>query len=149
DEVPERRMRPPVVVLSADAQYLAAAGRRHVAVWHRPSGRVLKVVARAATALALSPDGSLLAVGQADGQIKVYNLHGAGTATVLIGYGHEVTALTFCPEVRRSGLGPQSPWGLVAGDAGSLIAVYDLTTTQPQAFCKGTGFQVETLAVSP
>jgi WD40 repeat protein len=150
DEVSHRSRRSPMVALTTDAHYLAAAGPRHVAIWRRGEGQPLRTWALPdTTALALTADGSLLAIGNAAGQLQVISVPGGEAVVSLPGEGVKVTALTFYPEVQRVPGGKDFPWGLVAGDAGSTVAVYDLGKGQLKTHCRGGEFQVEALAVSP
>jgi serine/threonine protein kinase/WD40 repeat protein len=149
DEVPERRKQPPVVVMTTNARYLAAAGNKQVVVWETRTGTVVTRIARVAKALALAPDGSMLAIGQDDGRIRVYGLAGGNEVADMPGSGNEVTALTFYRDVRGTRSGKDARWGLVAGDSGSSIAVYDIASGQLKNHCQGTKHQIEALAVSP
>ncbi len=148
-EVQERLSRPPVMVMTTDARFLAAATGQLVIVWTTRTGVVVKRFLQAATALAITPDGTLLAVGTADGLIRVYGLPGGEVVADIPGSGSEVTALTFYTEVRRAKHGKVCLWGLVVGDAGSLITAYDLGTGKVRTYFRGTTFKVEALVCSP
>lgn len=120
------------------------SGRAVVVVWDGQTGKVLRRANLAATALAVTPDGSLLAVGTETGTILLMSLRHDETVTL----GVEtlpVTALAF----GRNGLRGDSDepnWLLASGDEGGLIAVWDVARRQPRAYCRGGRMRVYGLA---
>jgi WD40 repeat protein len=94
-----------LLAFSADARILAVggAGDSTVQVWYlSKSGRADKsreIHTGRATALALSPDGTLLATGSDDHDARLWNLKdGRQSGGPLVGHTALISALTFSPD---------------------------------------------------
>lgn len=86
------------LAFSPDGQLLASGGFRTVKFWRRPHDVRLKDLTgidSPARSLARSPDGKWLAVGQENGQVKVFDLATAQVARTLAGHAGPVTGLAF------------------------------------------------------
>jgi WD40 repeat protein len=145
----ERQDRPPIAILTPGGKFVAAAGEKQVAVWEVRTGRLLHKQSVTAKALAMTPDGSLLALGGQAGEIKVVHLPSGQVHAELRGEGTEVTCLTFYPSLLRAAGEKVSRWGLVAGDVSARVVVWDLARGQPCAFCNGSQVVIGSVAVSP
>ena len=146
-------LKPVTLFMTADGSYVGASanlrgGKGIVVVWKteaRDPIRTIDIEKRPAelTALALTPDGSHVAVGHADGRIVVYPLPG-GKGVELPGASRtRIHSLAFRNE-RPGGLcGPH------AGDAGGSVIIWDLDNRVPRSFCHGSPHGVHAVAFSP
>jgi len=98
------------LALAADGATVAAAfllpereGKRtgQITVWAAGSGKRLREMSYAATSIALSDDGALLAAGTATGSLMVWPLAGGDPLPTLIGGRTEVRCLAFGRSPRR------------------------------------------------
>ena len=148
----------PVVAVSADGTLVAAAatgsnGAARVVVWDAVSGQALGEAPSRATALAFSPDGSLVGVGGVGGQIEVFalpkfslvaTLPPAARPTPILGLAFGRDVLT------RDAPSDSAPhWVLGAGDQGGMVVVWDLGTHVPRSFCRGSVWNVQSVAFHP
>ncbi len=145
-----------LLAMTPDAARVALAFLRPgeqgiVAVWDAASGKLLKTFDQPLSALALAPDGSVLAGGAADGQITVWTLANAGPPATLHGGRDSVWSLAFSPDPLRR-LDDRSggrSWLLAAGSAGGAVTIWDLFAGRARAFCHGSPWDVYALAFSP
>lgn len=110
------------LVVGEDARVAAIDAAGQVALWDRDApGRVLTGV-RGAQALARSPDGRWLAIGDAEGGVQWWDLADADASPQIEAYGAAaVQALRFDGAGRTIGVdadGSLQVWARVAGDAG-------------------------------
>jgi eukaryotic-like serine/threonine-protein kinase len=143
----------PVLALSADGSRAAASTRRpdghdKVGVWDTVSGQRLRQWNRMAKSLALSEDGTVVAIGESDGKITVESLINDALRLQLRSDVLAITALAFGRDpfgVNES----TTSWRLASGDAGTRITVWDLRTGQHRCHCDGSAFGITALAFSP
>ena len=93
-------------------------------------------------ALAISPDGTLLAAGAGNGEIRLWQIHDRRSVGAIEGHSSHVWALAFSPDGR---------WLASSGDD-QLIRLWDLTllhTAQPHLVLSGHTGGVHTVAFSP
>jgi serine/threonine protein kinase/WD40 repeat protein len=141
----------PDVSLIAGAATAADGKGGVVAIWEGASGQLVHSAPTAATAVALTPDRSLLAVGDRDGRIIVRSIPKGSVIATLRAGTTAIQALTFGRDPRRP-LGPQPAtggWLLAAGDAGSRITVWDVANGIPRSYCLGSTNGVNKIAFSP
>ncbi|MGL4553957.1 MAG: protein kinase domain-containing protein, partial [Gemmataceae bacterium] len=150
---PEKERRPVRdLALSADGAVAATVqgeseGGRLIHVWDLKTGKVIHSLERpTVAALAFSPDGAELAVGQDDGTITVWSEKGAKSATLSAGR-LSVYGLAFGRDPHRARTGRE--WLLASGDAGGSVTVWDLSAGQVRTRCYGAHHQVYSLAFSP
>lgn len=110
------------LVVGEDARVAAIDAAGQVALWDRDAaGRVLTGV-RGAQALARSPDGRWLVIGDAEGGVQWLDLADADASPQIEAYGAAaVQALSFDGAGRTIGVdadGSLQVWARVAGDAG-------------------------------
>jgi WD40 repeat protein len=149
----------PALALSADGRMAAASlvdaeGERRVVLWSVEDGKVLgSEEGWHATALAFSGDGEWLAAGNTLGKIKLFSLRPFRDHTTLRSGlpPNPITALAFGRDrkTRRTEAGPGMPWILAAGDLGTGIVVWDLSIESPRAYCRGSTWNVQSLAFHP
>jgi serine/threonine protein kinase/WD40 repeat protein len=151
-------------VFSADGSAFAAAivdeaGKKVLLVWSQASPEVppvritRDVEAAECTALALSPDGKLLATGDAAGHLQVLNISTASLVRQFRVGRHRIHCLSFARDkLTTIGIKPQSladEWLIATGDAGGHVAVWNAGTGTPRAFCHGSTYDVYQVAFSP
>jgi WD40 repeat protein/energy-coupling factor transporter ATP-binding protein EcfA2 len=99
----------------------------------------------AVAALAISPDGRLLATGSADRTIRLWDLttaEPAASVRTLQGHTDAITTLAISPDGRR----------LVSGGADAMVCLWDLTAPDPSAgerCLSGHEGSITALAISP
>jgi WD40 repeat protein len=89
------------VALSANGATLAAAALdKTVTLWNAADGKVLHKIPTTAPAhtVGFAPDGQLIAIGLADGSIKLHKVADAKESKSIAGHKAAVTALAFAPK---------------------------------------------------
>jgi WD40 repeat protein len=123
-----------------------------VAVWDS-SGKLVEMIPRRASAVALAPDGALLAAGSEEGSIEVWSVGGDGPAVVLPAGRMAVRSLTFGRDPLRRESDEQDnvegEWILASGHAGGDVKVWDVQARSVRAHCHGSPWDVHALAISP
>ncbi len=105
------------------AALLAAGGFRTVKIWRRPltkSERELTTAA-AVRCQAVSPDGSVLALGSEAGGIELGSRDGKSPAKTIAAHGAAVTGLAFAPDGKR----------LYSASLDKTVKVWDVATGAP------------------
>ncbi len=134
--LPVQTIRPPtepvVMAFSPDASLLATGhtepAGRHARLWRVEDGSLAAditvrtgpevIYEKLNWALAFSPDGSLLATGDVDNDVKLYQVAG-GRQAATVGFGSVPRALTFSPDSRS----------LAAGLTGGTVELMGTTGT--------------------
>jgi len=122
-----------------------------IAVWEAASGReIFRTVSTRVTAVALSPDASLLAAGHEDGQISVWSMLRGEPIATLKADRNKINCLVLGADpLRRAGPRPPgSGWLLAAGDQGGGVIVWDLRIRIPRSICHGSAGSPEVLALA-
>ncbi|MEX2114478.1 MAG: c-type cytochrome domain-containing protein, partial [Pirellulales bacterium] len=92
------------LAFSPDGNLLASGGYREVKLWRRPHDvrrAELPPAASAVQAIAVSPDGKLAAIGEASGEIKLWDLATLKDPKLLAGHTAATGALQFLPDGSR------------------------------------------------
>jgi eukaryotic-like serine/threonine-protein kinase len=103
------------------------------------------------TAVALSSDGSLVAIADKSGTVGLWRIHDGKLLTRFNASCHEIHSLA----LHRTARGPESDRAdlgnllLAAGDAGGTVSLWDVATQTVTAYCRGGHYQVFALAFSP
>jgi len=151
-------LRHPVMALTPDGSLIAAAAANRqskapVAVWQGSSGRLLfQHAAPYARALAFSDDGSLLAIGDAEGRITLRSIPEGKEVTTLKATRMTIHGLAFSHD---AGLSPKGDSDgtltgrLAVGDAGGAVTIWDLAPIQVIARCLGSANDVFAVTFSP
>ncbi len=154
----ELRFSAPLAV-TADGTSLAAAAVKPngdpagVLLWNVAQRDWLPVLPFGhASGLAFSPDGTLLAAGDADGNIAVWSVRTGRALVSLQASRNAVLCLAFSRDRRRAAIPSDAEadgWLLAAGDEGSTVTIWDLTRQIPRSYCRGNGYDVRAVAFSP
>jgi serine/threonine protein kinase/WD40 repeat protein len=143
--------------LTPDARLVAATIRtkehRSLAVvWNGETGDVVRQLEIAnPTALALAPDGRWVAVATTEGEVAVWSLP-EGDLPVRFTVGRvKIATLASAPDrLRRTQpakLG--EAWLLAVGDVATGLTVFDLSTHSIRSQCRGSNYDVGSVAFSP
>ena len=109
---------------SREGRRIAAADTSQVMICDRPTELAsVFEVGEQIRGVALSPDGKFVAIGQHDGQVKVFEADSGGATTKLVGHTNPITDLEWSPDGKR--LAASS--GTAAEDSGNVI-VWDVQT---------------------
>jgi hypothetical protein len=154
----------PELVLTPDASLAAFAvpwsdGTGSIFVWDGGTGALRHHFDERVTAVAFSPDGSLLATGRSDGRITVRSLAmgrspvtlQAGRVTIrCLAFGRDAWQPTTEAPAGGDGHGQAAArWLLASGDAGGTVVVWDIAKGGPRAFCRGSHYDVHGVAFFP
>lgn len=132
----------PLLALSPQATAGATAvtvdGRHSVLVWNAESGQTLFRFDRAATALALSPKGDLLAVGDEQGSVAFWTVPAGKPLGAFQMSASSIHHAAFTPNGKC----------LAVADAARSLTVWDVKKRLPLAHCRGAQQDVYALAFS-
>ncbi len=141
------------LALSADGSLVAAStvssidGKGKLVVWDVQSGKPIREEKTAFTALAFSPDSTLLAGGNNEGTVTLWSrkqekavLSVGRTAILCLAFGRNPR--------RRASEEPEDKWLLATGEAGSAVTIWDLRAKQ-RTTCRGSAWNVNAVAFSP
>jgi WD40 repeat protein len=146
----------PVLALSADAAR-AAAGfdgpQVRLVVWDATAGVTERALAVAPSALAFSPDATMLAVGDAQGDIGLYTAAGLEAQTTLPAPGRRLRVkslvLGIDPLQPEEGVASTDAWLVAAAYEGGDIVVWETRRGVVRAACRGSPWTVASLAFHP
>jgi eukaryotic-like serine/threonine-protein kinase len=150
------------LALAANGAFVAAAmtpkdraDKEHmsrVTLWDAEKKDPIKTWEVRASALAFTPDGSILAVaGEEARAITLWSVP-KGNRLVELPTGHaQINSLAFGHNPRRPQVkpGPEGMWQLAVGALGGPVVVWDLAGTGLRAHCRGLHTDVRCLAFSP
>ena len=151
-----RRLPAPLIALTPDGTRVAVAtDDRQVRAWDtatgKPSGSARTQAP--ASALAFSPDGALLATGGEDGSIEIFSTAELARVARLAPAVRPspILCLAFGPDrvVREQNRPEANRWWLASGDQGGRVVIWDLHTGQPRTFCRGSPWNVQSVAFHP
>ena len=106
---------------------LASGSYREIKLWHRPApvkSYVLSGLGESTQCAVVSPDGKVIAAGDADGKIRLFDASTGKTAGELAGHDSAVTALCFSRDGSR----------LVSASTDMTSRIWDVP--QRKLFCK-------------
>ncbi len=127
------------LVASPDGKLLISSGDWTIKLWSLPEGALLKTLEGGVDALAVSPDGKLLASACKDKTIKLWSLPEGALLKTLEGHGHYVSTLAVSPDGKL----------LASGSWDWTIKLWSLPEGALLKTLKGHKDLVSALAVSP
>jgi WD40 repeat protein len=138
--------------MTAGAEVVAAsattASGGRCAVWDGSSGRLLHDFQFAATALALTHDGSLLAAGNVDGEVALWRVSDKTHVAAIRPSRHPIRSLAFgrdpVSEPRRQQDAPR--WLIAVGDSACGVSVWEIPSGAQRVRCSGAVYDVLALA---
>ena len=134
------------VTWSRDGALLASTGQ-HLRIWTAATGECLRevIIDGAVTVAAYAPGKGehVLAVGAADGSVRLFSSDGATCLAVLRERGPQVRCLAFSPDGSRLALGGGGPT-----TAEGSVEIYDVATRQRVGAPLKFGHWVEAVAYS-
>jgi WD40 repeat protein len=146
------------LTLSADASLCAASvgeltneTESKIAVWETATGKLVAQATEARAVLAFSPDNTCLAVGDDAGRVSVRALPSLTNVVVAFHQDHTpIHCIAFArdPSQAADGLA-KYPWLLATGDAGGTINIYQVALGRLKSICRGSQYDVYTVAFSP
>jgi eukaryotic-like serine/threonine-protein kinase len=130
-----------------------AGGQSALVVWNGETGKRLHQLQGKTSCVALSPDRSLVAGGDETGHITIWSLSTGRVEAILSNGRSSIRCLAYGADRHRSGRDVRVPagtgWLVAAGDAGGTITVWELGTNVPRAYCRGSYYDVYSVAFSP
>ena len=145
-----------LTILSPDGLYSVTAlsdsdDQGVVLVWNNTSGVLVCSLPCNATAMAISPNNSMLAIGQADGQVRLWSVRDGELISVMKNNDKCIYALDFSNDTRLDeSIGTLRPHGrLVIGDSGSLATVRDIESGDAVCHLRGSDHWVLAARFSP
>jgi WD40 repeat protein len=146
------------IVLTPEGHFAAASARTKAAtalitVWDAEHGKTIRQIEtadRKVTAIALSPDGRLLAAGDEKGRLVLWTLPEGAEISVASAGSSRLNCLAFGRSVRQQ-FNPDrtARWLLAGGDAAGRVTVWDLGRRAPRTYCQGTYYDIAALAFCP
>ncbi len=145
----------PVIALSSNAHFATASvvlpnetGR--FAVWNSETGKLLRQFEEPASALAFSPHGRALAVGDTAGRVRVFSVPDFALLAEFPSARVRINCFAFTRDPIVPRAGPlTNAWWLAVGDAGGTIRVFRTATGEQLNSCRGSVQDVFTLAFHP
>jgi serine/threonine protein kinase/WD40 repeat protein len=125
-------------------------GKRHIVIWEMTTGRFLPEIEFPAADLTFSPDASLIAAWDSTGKIGIWTLPETAPVAFLQSGDTPIRSIAFG---RARGLAPHKTaakrWLLAAGDAGGVVAIWDLEKLVPVNSCRGSLYDIHAVAFGP
>lgn len=135
--------------LSEDGTTAVGLHGGRLVVWNTTSGNVRYAKETDGTAVAVSSDGSWLAVAHDRGDIELRELGGT-REIVLPGSGRSrIQCLAFGRDFVRRGTSRENDWLLAAGDAGGRVTLWDVARRNVRNILRGSRYDILTLAFNP
>jgi len=135
------------------APVLLADDQTALVVWNGETGQRLQQLSATIKCVAFSQDHSLVAGGDETGRITIWSVSTGRVEKILQSGQSSIHCLAFGADRHRSGSDVPTRtgngWLLAAGDAGGSVTVWDLGTSVPRAYCRGSYYDVYAVAFSP
>jgi RNA polymerase sigma factor (sigma-70 family) len=150
-----KELRPDCISVAGDGNTLAVAGAsdegRIIRLWDLAAGREIRSMRgeRPVEAVAFSPDARLLATGQLDGRLSLWDVATGREVILLAREEQAITAVAFSPDGRllasASGVRPRAPQAWVSPP----LRLWDALTGKEVARLPGAGADISSLAFAP
>jgi WD40 repeat protein/serine/threonine protein kinase len=128
---------------SPDGQCVAGGGRKEVNIWNASAGRQMQSLSSqssgATASIAFSADGAILAAGETDGVVTIWDTSSGGVVVSLRAHDSSVTALAFSPDSQR----------LATGGEDRAVKLWETVTGEAALTLRVEAPKVESLAFSP
>jgi WD40 repeat protein len=141
-----------LLALDSNGRHAAASLNGKVLVWSTATGESLGRVLASATALAFSPDGSRLGIGETNGTTQVCSVPNLRNEVLIEGTRTiPIRSLAFVrdPLIPYNGRRDSNSWLLAIGDRSKEILIWDLQKRQAPISCRGPIWQLTALAFHP
>ena len=101
--------------------------------------------------LAFTPDGSLLAAGNDEGEVMVWRTIGGSALPKITAGRLPIRSLAFCRDYVRDPLhpAPEPQWLLAIGDSGGGVTIWEVPVQRLRTPCRGAEYGVSALAFNP
>lgn len=130
------------LAITPDSQTLVSGGLDGIRVWNLKFGRpayTLAGVGNPSYALAIHPNGYILASGDHEGTVKLWNLKTGTFVSQFSPHQQTISGLAFTPDGRK----------LITSSEGTTIKVWDLATGQLVQELIGHRDRIRAIALSP
>lgn len=127
-------------------------GRQHGAAFLPDAVRSLMILGAPVSAVAISPDGSLVVAGESRGRVHVWSIRDASRIAEFSASRVEILSLAL-RQVARHRDSPEGStsgtWLLAVGDAGGTVTIWDVESQSATAHCVGGHYHITAVAFSP
>jgi serine/threonine-protein kinase len=159
DPVTESLHKLPLATITPDGTVVAAAVRISedqgiLTVWDATTGGELRRWDHSSSAIALAPDGTVVAAGDDMGRITLWSIADGREITTLQCSRNKITALAFQANPRRALVHDDpkrwsDPWLLSAGEYGGVVTIWNPMRGVPVAICRGGSHWISSVTFSP
>lgn len=130
------------ITFTPDSQFVATAGDRSWRTWRVSDGKLSRMIEQplgAATAVAFSPDGSLIAMGSSGGEVAIRHAEGGAMVAYIKADAQSIERVAFAPDGKY----------LVSGGADRVIKLWQVSDGQLVREFKGHTNGITSLAFNP
>jgi WD40 repeat protein len=135
---------------------VAASGRTagdHAlcAVWDGTSGHLLRQLEASGDVIALTPDGSFLALGDAQGEVAVWRISDGRPLPKIPASRNPILSMAFCRDLVCDPLNQprESQCLLAVGDSAADVTIWEVPAQKLKTRCMGGQFERTAMAFSP
>jgi serine/threonine protein kinase/WD40 repeat protein len=121
----------------------------HGIVWETQSGKALCDFPTQAQNLELSPDASLVATSDSEGNIVVWPVAGGPPIASLRMGRTSIYCMAFTRDYLKRAEQKEKGWLLAAGSTGGDLTIWDVQAKVPRTYCRGSAYDVYRVAFSP
>jgi serine/threonine protein kinase/WD40 repeat protein len=122
---------------------------RHVIIWETATGKLLRQFPTRAHDLELSPDASLVATSDLDGNIAIRTVASGESVASLSSGRTAIFCMAFGRDCLKRAGEKSRGWLLAVGGLGGDLTIWDVQAKIPRSYCRGSRYDVHRLAFSP